>query len=88
MNLRHREPQTCVSAPGGRHRHSEALPGHDAAAVTSPPPVARHRSGTVGAYRAEPSFFLVGPLQRPSAGLPGLSTAFADKVDSYRDTLR
>ena len=58
MNFDHCGPQTYGSAPGGRHRHSEALPGHDVAAVASPPPAARHRLGAMAIACASPTFSL------------------------------
>jgi hypothetical protein len=73
MNYADCAPQTCISAPGGRHRYSEALPGHDAAAVASPPPVARHRSGSADTPALCPEAFPAGRRLGQSANPPGLA---------------
>ena len=70
MNLDGCAPQTYLSAPGGRHRYSEASPGHDAPAVAWPPPVARQRLGSDKRRSAESALFLAGPRLGQSANPP------------------
>src|ERR1700761_4551928 len=61
MNFRRVRTQTDVSAPGGRHRYSEALPGHDVAAVAWAAPGCATTVRQRERRSAESAVFLAGP---------------------------
>jgi hypothetical protein len=60
MNCAWCTPQTEMSAPAGRHGYSEALPGHDAAAVAQRPPerLTRAKYGAVMRRKKPPKLQL------------------------------
>jgi hypothetical protein len=82
------EPQTDVSAPGGRQGYSEALPGHDVAAVVSTAPGCAISAGRDDSALPTAPDFLVGSRSDRSANPPWIVAAVAWKICQQRRQLR